>query len=79
MDKAMTRVAAATASQTHRPDLDEARVEFTMRADDALVAARELGRQTRRKMGDVTALDVDVDADADADGVALASVGDHED
>ena len=48
MDKAMTRVAAATAACTGRADLEEARLEFTMRADDALAAARELGRQTRR-------------------------------
>lgn len=48
MDKAMTRVAAATATATGRGDLDEARLEFTKRADDALAAARELARQTRR-------------------------------
>lgn len=71
MDKAMTRVAAATASATGRADLDEARLEFTMRADDALASARELGRQTRRKIDDGTAVD--------AEAAALASVGDFED
>ncbi|MEI2652407.1 MAG: acyl-CoA desaturase [Microthrixaceae bacterium] len=43
-DKATTRVAAAT----QRTDLEDARVAFSKAADDALVAAQELGRQSRR-------------------------------
>ena len=43
-DKATTRVAAAT----QRSDLTDARVAFSMAADEALAAAQELGRQSRR-------------------------------
>jgi len=43
-DKATTRVAAAT----QRTDLEDARVAFSRKADEALVAAQELGRQSRR-------------------------------
>ncbi|MEZ5323046.1 MAG: acyl-CoA desaturase [Microthrixaceae bacterium] len=46
-DKATTKVAAATG----RDDVDDVRVEFSLRADAALAAARQLGRRTRYPAG----------------------------
>ena len=68
-DKATTRVAAAT----QRQDLADVRVEFAERADEALVAARELGRRSRRPFVDLsTGADGAIDPD---DGLESVSAG----
>ena len=68
-DKATTRVAAAT----QRQDLADVRVEFAERADEALVAARELGRRSRRPFVDLST-DADAAIDSD-DGMETVSAG----